>query len=95
MLTPREELRALVDKLDDNEVEIWLMQIRDDVTQRENYDPQKWRAEIKKLREECHAKYGEFQSAADMISEMNEERIDEIIEAIHGSPNSGEAKESE
>jgi len=84
--SPREELHALVDKLDDDEIELCMMQVRDALTRRENRTSQKGWEAANKIRAKIAARFEDFPTGADIINEMNEERVDEIIAAIQGWP---------
>lgn len=82
MATVREELHALIDEMSEDEIEAWFTQLREQREKQKRFNAEEWHESVSKLREELYAKHGMFQSAADLINELREERLNDIM----GSP---------
>lgn len=80
MRTAREKLQALIDQMDDVEIERWLIMLHDAVDQNIDFDYEAWWRETEQFRKEMEQKYDrKVFNTVDIIEEMREERLNDIM----------------
>ena len=79
MATVYEELHSIVEQLYDMEAQTWLAQMREYEENKRKDNSANWHNKMRALRERLKQKYGAFESAADVLNEVREERLDDLV----------------
>lgn len=77
-MSARQELMTWVEQLSEQEANDWLRLVGD-TRKATTFDFDQWHEEVKNAREELAAKYGVIPSVADLVNEVNEERLDDLM----------------
>jgi hypothetical protein len=77
-MTAREELQTWVEHLSEQEARDWLRLVVD-TRKASTFDFEQWHEDVRRARQALASKYGVIPSVADLVNEVNEERLDDLM----------------